>query len=293
MEAVWDRKPTDEVIDALWLRSVDILIQAARQRSVGNAAVGNADAMLKARIAAAAVQIDYRRTYDNDAATEVLLHLKSPRGAERLDKTIAQLQKDAADAAEKKVNIVATPYNEGARNLNRLIDLYRTPLAVDYLLKNLDSEIGTRQQFNINNKQIFVSNRTSALATLILISGQKPEDFKLGPANNIWYSQWAAGSEADESAAIEKIKKWYAEHKDEKLPEKPTNTDGVKPGAAGALPPGVVPGINVAPANVVPVPAVIKGGVQIQGRAIQVDGNAVKVEIQPVAPVVAPAPAPK
>jgi hypothetical protein len=320
MEALWNRKPTDEVIDALWARAIDapLTVNKPRQSVAINAGGAAGDAVLRARAQAAALQVDYRKAQDNDAATEMLLHLKCDAGAAKLDKAIANLNKEIAAAAEQKTNIMYLymPYSEPVRNLNRLIDLYRTPDSIAYLIKNLDVDVGTRQQFNMNGKQLFVSSRTHPLVTLINISGQKPEDFKMNRANNYWNLQWAAGSEADENEAIEKVKKWFADNKDKKLPEKETNKDAAKPGAIknDALPPGVVPGIKVgpqiqviggqliidgqaAPAQIAPAPAVAPVRViapapaqpaVIKGGVIQVEGQAVKTQVEPV-----PAPAPK
>jgi hypothetical protein len=60
---------------------------------------------------------------------------------------------------------------------------------------------------------MFMSNHTPPLVTLLTMTGQKPEDYKLVKANNAagWNVAYVAGSEADETAAVERFKKWYGE----------------------------------------------------------------------------------
>jgi hypothetical protein len=225
MDAVWDRKPADEVIAALWQRGV--AGNFALYRS-GNAAAGVAAAPLVIR--GRAVVLDgvmmQTRGGDSDAAVDTLIHINSPQVSEKLKKLAAEITKEP----EKYPNIVTQlmPYNEWGRSFLRLVEAYKSPEALGFLVTLIEREVAGRQQVSVNGKTLFVSNRTLPLVTLITLTGQKPEDYSLNRSNGIWNTQWCAGSEKEETDAINAFKAWFDKNKEGAKDEKGAATAPAK-----------------------------------------------------------------
>ena len=188
MDAVRDRKPTDEIVAALWQRSIEagILAPPVHGKSVP-------------------------RPPEADLATDTLVQLQAPQVHERLKKLIETLQKEPEKYAP--ASGVFMPYNPGAVNFFRIVGAYKTPEALAFLTTLMDGQPLFGSEVPRFGVQAYVSNRTTPLLTLILAAGELPGDYGLSMVAGLWYAPFCAASEKGETEAIAKFKKWQADQK--------------------------------------------------------------------------------
>ena len=212
MEGVYDRPPTAAVADALWNRAVAAQFVAARgQPPTGPdritflgkpiQALNNGDNTL------------YQRTQDNTLATDVLAHIRPPEIAGKLktllDETEANYNRKSPNGQENPDIWLYMPSQEAMRNATRLMAVYKSPELVPGLYRIATGPALQRSQGQLNrNQPYFWSNRTWAIALLVQISGQTPADWNLRTTSQL-QGMWSTPNEADENAAVEKLRDWW------------------------------------------------------------------------------------
>ena len=106
------------------------------------------------------------------------------------------------------------------RNATGLMAVYKSPELVPGLYRIATGPALQRSQGQLNrNQPYFWSNRTWAIALLVQISGQTPADWNLRTTSQL-QGMWSTPAEADENAAVEKLRDWWKkEHEKYGAPE--------------------------------------------------------------------------
>lgn len=207
MEEVWDRKPTNAIVDALWQRAIEASINAnAAQR----AAQAGEPIRFKGNVVGNMGVDDnaFRRSQDGNIATEVLIQLRAPQVPAKLVALLTQLD-ETKDANFRM--LLSSPYAEPGRNARNLLEAYKARETVPLLVKLATGPQGQKNNSQIGANNYFWSNRTLSMATLLVVTGQKPEDYGLArqPAlNNLWVYE----SEQAETNAVNKLQNWWREN---------------------------------------------------------------------------------
>jgi len=216
MEAVYDRPPTAAVAEALWSRAVAAQFATFRpQPDAGPDRItflgkpiqplNNSDNTL------------YLRTQDNSLATDVLAHLKPPQIPAKLktllDEVEAAYNRKAPNGQDNQDVWMYMPSQEAMRNATRLIAAYKPPELMPALYRVATGPALQRSAGQINRQPYFWSNRTWAIALVLEISGQTPADFNLRTMTQL-QGLWSMPSEAEENAAIVKLRDWWGKEHD-------------------------------------------------------------------------------
>jgi hypothetical protein len=209
MEAVWDKKPTNEIVDALWDRAVEAGMTAYRGGGVA-AVVQNVKFRGKVIPGHNFIDNSYiRRQQDAGIACDVLVNLKAPQVAAKLKTFLGGYEK-AMDGTNPNVSFwMYTGNSEPMRNVFRLIEAYKSKDVIGTLYRIATGPVRQRQQGQMNNEKYFMSNRTMALGTVLGLTGQNLEDYKVKRLANLG-NMWTSPTEADEEAAVKKLKEWWA-----------------------------------------------------------------------------------
>lgn len=104
------------------------------------------------------------------------------------------------------------------KNVYKLLDAYRPKSVLPTLFHLATGQV--RQPFNgqINNRRYFWSNRTLPLATLLLLTDQNPQDYKVSSVAAP-IGTWVFAAQGDEEAAIKKLREWWAAHPEFTTPD--------------------------------------------------------------------------
>ena len=263
MDVAYDRKPTKEIVDALWNRAVESGFAIYRAQT----AVAGANIVFRGRNMGVMYSDNnaYRHMQDNQIATEVLLNYKSPLVAEKLTALFERIAHDLeAPQPDVMRNRGYTAQTEPMKNAYRLAEANGSKEIVPalYRIATIRNTMD-RQAGQYNAEKYFWSSRTTALATIVRITEQTTEDYKLKkmvPVGGIWCTP----TEADENAAVAKLKAWW---------QKNAANYGVQPEAvdAAASQPATQP-VDAAEDPVIrKLPRVRPGriGVPLEGAAIE------------------------
>jgi len=206
MEEVWDKKPTDAIVDALWQRAIEsglnnIAPRAPQQgepiRFKGNV-VGNM----------AVDENIFRRSQDGNIATEVLIQLRAPQVPEKLAALLTRID-ESKDANLR--NAISAPHFEPGRNTRELLEAYKPREAVPLLVKLATGAQGQKNNSQLGANKFFWSSRTLPMATLLTITEQNAEDYGL-KRQQIFNNIWTHESEQAEADAVRKLQDWWREN---------------------------------------------------------------------------------
>ncbi len=97
--------------------------------------------------------------------------------------------------------------DDASQNILTLAEAYQVKEIIPYLMKIVsDSGVNT-QSMTMNGKTYCTSNRTDVMAAVCVISGQKPENYKLQKSEEL--NAWTTPDAATEGAAADKLVKWF------------------------------------------------------------------------------------
>ncbi len=209
MEAAWDRTPNALLVDHLWERAVEagfaVYSPPVQQQEVirfrgedlGPAAYDNSA---------------YRHMQDSDIACDVLVHLHAPQVNAKITAFFQRVDKvlNGTDAQMRENRIWMYGVNSAPmKNVYQLLEAYHPPEVLPLLYHLATGRV--RQPINgqNNNLHFFWSNRTLPLATLITLTGQNPDEYKLSKLTPP-FGTWTFPTEADEDAAVKKLQTWWA-----------------------------------------------------------------------------------
>ena len=212
MEAVWDRKPNDQIIDALWQRAVEAGMTMYAPRMI----VGGPNIVFRGQVVANNNNFVYDNNYlrvmqDNGIATDVLIHLKAPQVTEKLKALFIKAETDMTKANNRNPAWMYMAQNEPMRNAYRLVEAYKPVELVPIFFRIIDAKVLTKSQGQMGAEKYFWSNRTAPLAALLVLTDQKPEEYKLKKMAALG-NLWCVPTEAAENAAVEKLKEWWTKN---------------------------------------------------------------------------------
>ena len=242
MEAVWDRKPTDAIVDALWYRAVENGFALPNSQPVGH---GGNMVFFRGRPIGDNIAAS-RRLQDDQIAVEVLIKLKAAQMRDRL-KTF--FEKADQEFAGDNVSNLYLAVNAPMANAYRLAEAYKPKEIVPVLYRLAIGRGTNKVQSQLHDVRYYWTIHTAPLAALVTITEQNPEDYKLQKLE-IVHGLWSVPTEADEAAAVEKIKNWW---------QKNAHTYGVQPALLS-----VGSTADVVPAVAATRSAAVPAGVRIQ-----------------------------
>jgi hypothetical protein len=212
MEAVWDRKPTTPVLDALWRRA----IESGMYHNVQYAAVPHPTLTFRGRPVPNSfnIPISFTRMADNDIATEVLIHFQSPQCKEKL----IALFKSAAEIASRPgvTNaqlVVYSTFYPSLKNVYALVQSYKPTEIIPFLFPLATCRDVQKMPVIDKANKYFTSNRTVAMVTFFTLTNQRPEDYGLKQLDRgVAGMMWVSPSEADEDSAVAKLQQWWSQN---------------------------------------------------------------------------------
>jgi len=215
MEAVWDRQPTDAVVEALWVRAVTAQFATMRPQPVDRL-----PANVTFRGKSIPVQDNgdntmYLRMQDNTLATDVLAHLQAPGIGTKLKALFEEVE---AAYSKKNPNGVGggdqdvwmyMPTQESMKNAARLAEAYKPKEIVPVLYRIATGPALQKSSGQMGRGQTFYwSNRTWAVVLTLKLTGQPTEVWNIKAQPNL-SNMWTLPGEADEHAVIAKLREWW------------------------------------------------------------------------------------
>jgi hypothetical protein len=232
MEGVWDRPATDAVVESLWNRAVTAQFAIMRPQAVDRLP----DIKFRGRPIQALDNGDnslYLRAQDNQLAADVLAHINAPQVGKKLRALFEEAEavyarRNPNGAGDQDVWMYM-PTQESMKNAARLAETYKPREAVPVLYRIATGPVLQKSSGQLNRQTFYWSNRTWALALTLKITGQSTDDWNLQVLNSL-SGMWGQSSEADEKAALAKLREWWAKDHDKwggavdnrpELPDKP------------------------------------------------------------------------
>jgi hypothetical protein len=144
---------------------------------------------------------------DDSQAVAALIAFKDPSVAAKV-RAYFQEAKPAADVPAGAMRMMFGGGGDPAmQNVLTLAEAYKVTEVIPHLMKTVTDGAVNTQSVTINGTTYCTSNRTDAMAAVCLISGQKPEDYKLTKAPEL--NAWTTPDAASEGAAADKLTKWF------------------------------------------------------------------------------------
>jgi hypothetical protein len=140
---------------------------------------------------------------DESAAMDALIHLKDPSIPPRVRAFLEGTTKTGAT----EVRFSGAMSNDPTQRVLTLAAAYQVTEALPSLMKIVTGPVSASSSVNLNGQASYVTNRTAAMATVCLISGQKLDDYKLHKSPEM--NQWATTDAAAEGEAATRLAKWY------------------------------------------------------------------------------------
>jgi len=209
---VWDRPPTDAVVEALWNRAIAAQFATMRPQLVERLPE---NVTFRGRPIPALESADntlYARAQDNALATDVLVHLKAPQVPVKLKALLEEVEtayaRQAPNGAPQDVWMYM-PTQESMRNAARLAEAYKPKEVVPVLYRIATGPMRQKASGQIGRQAYYWSNRTWALALTLAITRQSTQDWNLREQANL-SGMWVLPAEADEKAALAMLREWWA-----------------------------------------------------------------------------------
>jgi len=203
MEVLWDRNPTDVTVDVLWQRAVESGFYRVEKPA-------SPPPTFRGRPVpdTSGIFTSLRAARDADIACEVLIHLQAPQVEAKIDNYLQRALDHIADADPK----AAIPYfsNIGPiRNIYRLIDAYKPQSALPALYVIATGRAVINYNGHNGNAHFYFSNRTAAIAEVLMLTNQNPDDYGL-QRHDATFAKWIVASDAAEKDAINKLQAWHS-----------------------------------------------------------------------------------
>jgi hypothetical protein len=198
MDAVWDRKPTDQMVRILW------------QKAVGNGVfsppqiIPNFVDFRGQRIQIQQFIYYWDMVSDGGYAEQVLEHWNPPL----LSSLLVDFTHHMADHRIVASNFFAGPGMILARNYAALLSLCKPHGAVPYLLSLVGSPINNSVNLQFNGKAVHWDDQTIIVYLLVVLSNQDPEKFHFYKSP-LYGGTWLVETQAQEAAAIKAISDWW------------------------------------------------------------------------------------
>ena len=207
MSAIWDRKPTAEMVRTLWLRAV-LLGITPMPMNTGPVAVVNFRGQ---RITLQPMVNFWMQIQDGPLAARELVHWHPKLLATLIVSYLKKIALEKPGFNQAMPNVLATPSNLQARSFQQLFLLYKPKEAVPYLLRLVHQNAYQNVNFSFNNKPQHWSNRTEPLYLLTIMAGWKPAQCNLH-IGTLYGGIWITSTLKQEDDAIKKITAWFKAH---------------------------------------------------------------------------------
>jgi hypothetical protein len=222
MEVIWERKPSAPVVNVLWRRAVEegmnrslqsaVALQHRKQLTFLGRPVQNSAGFFTSPGQPGA--------NDSDIATEVLAHLQSPLVKEKLIAFFRQAAEMSARADVTNTQLYAYSTMPSARNAYALLEAYKPLEVIPSLYRLATSRAAPPQSYSDRAGRYVATNRTSAIAALTMLTGQRSEDYQLklldrragGVMSGAAGSMWVVPTEGDDVAAVTKLQDWWIQN---------------------------------------------------------------------------------
>lgn len=207
MDALWDRKPTAQMVATLWRRAV-LLGITPMPMNTGPKAVVNFRGQ---RITLQPMVNYWMQIQDGPLAARELVHWHPKLLATLMVSYLKKISMETPGFNQAMPNVLATPSNLQARSFQQLFLLYKPKEAVPYLLRLAHQNAYQNVNFSFNNKPQHWSNRTEPLYLLTIMAGWKPAQSNLH-IGTLYGGIWITSTLKQEDDAIKKITAWFKAH---------------------------------------------------------------------------------
>ncbi|HMD55450.1 MAG TPA: hypothetical protein VKJ65_12955, partial [Phycisphaerae bacterium] len=201
MDAVWDRKPTDQMVHILW------------EKAVGNGTFSPP--------AVAPIYVDFRdqkiqiqefvyywdMVSDGGYAEQVLEHWNPPL----LSSLLVDFTHHLANHPSIASNFFAGPGMILARNYAQLLSLTKPPDVAEYLLNLVGTPVNNAVNLQFNGRAVHWDDHTIILYLLVMLSGQDPGKYHFY-RSPLYGGTWLVETQAQEDADIKAICAWWLQH---------------------------------------------------------------------------------
>ena len=210
MDALWDKTPTPEMVDILFNKVIAYPMQNFRPRPNQSKNI-----TIRGRVITIyANQNQSQQMQDADVAADLLIKMKNPLVREKLVGLFTELTTAMKNPNDYSWRMLSTNYGgDASKSVGRLIEAYKPPEAVVFVMKTLDNN---RQQDgynnNINNVQYRYSSRIDMVGLLVKMTNQDPDDYKLKKIANYGDRWMIKGQEKEEEEMLVQVQDWWREH---------------------------------------------------------------------------------
>jgi hypothetical protein len=209
LDAVYDRKPTPKIVNAVWERATFSAMNQIRQRQARQKTINVRGRMVSVYEDPGAQS----RAQDADVAVDVLIKYNDPQITERLDAMFKEVSASLSNPNDYRWRFLSPNYGDAGRVMSRLVDHYKPKEAVVFLVKVLAVESNDGSDTTVNNEKMRYSSRIDAIAMLAKMIGQEPDDYGIKKLAN-WGDRWLIkGGTAEEAAAVKKLQEWWKENR--------------------------------------------------------------------------------
>jgi hypothetical protein len=209
MAAVWSRKPTQDVVNALWYRAVAGPL--ARESGGGGGGGGMRIMPFDGDVMGHMLKVDFPGSepmqfgeedesmyhFDAQLAADVLIHLKSDLVADKV-------RAHVADRAKAGKNLALDSDPESTLVSHRLVEVYKVKEAIPLLAAEALGAQTDEMGGDMNGRPFIWSRRTMAIGTLLTLIGKDPGDFELMRMRNFGETRgWMWGTDMDQQEMMQ------------------------------------------------------------------------------------------
>ena len=202
MEAAGERKPTRELVDAVWNHAIgpNLLGMNPSIIMIMNANGNGGDAMDFSGFRQMNEQ-------DCDKAAEMLIKFKSSRVTERLVAAAVAMENLHARSVPGTAPLMFN-MSGPMRSFFRLLEAEKPREAFGPIYR---IAIGPTGQVMNAQGQFYASSRTGYIAEFVKLIGEKPEDYKM-KTGKVGPGVWSFLAPEDETNAVGKLRDWWEKH---------------------------------------------------------------------------------
>jgi hypothetical protein len=215
LDALISRKPSPEILDALW-EKITWQLQARARAQRGSRAETVVIQGKTVQISDPNVSAN-NNNQDLDVVSNLLIHYNDPSIKDRMDALFVDLSGSLSGNNYFWQQFMPN-YNSGGREIMKLVVAFKPAEAVPFFARlfAMPNNNGNGQdlQVNLGGQQVkyHTSNRLKTAYLLIIASGQDPETYNIEAVPNYGNEWGVKGTAEDEAASLKKLEQWWKEH---------------------------------------------------------------------------------
>jgi hypothetical protein len=220
MDAIWDRAPSQVLIDALWDRGISYAFKQLGISTEGNAGSPGPRVAANARVitvrgqAIAVGNNPYAEANNASVASlavDLLVRLNDDRVRTKVNDLFVKLMPPRVEPGIF-VRALSPTYGQPAESFSRLVAAYHPVQALPAMLAVLKAGGQDGYTNDVNGQQYRGSSRIDLMALALPMMSETPEDYGLVKLS-MWGNRWMlAGTEEDEEKAVDKVLAFWKEH---------------------------------------------------------------------------------